>query len=331
MSLTVAIPDTFSGPLDLLLHLIRRDEMDIHDIPIARLTASYLAEMDKLDIVDVDEAAEFLDLASRLLEIKSRMLVPREDEAEGEEGEDDDLDPRSGLVEALLEYRRFKEAARLLGDLAEEQGRRYPRVAPRLEFTVIDEAPLDADVMDLFSAFQSMILRIVPADESTEITYTEVPTSVRIRQIEEVLVGLGKTRFSLLLSEKPTRREMVGFFIAILELVRQGRIVARQSVNFADIVIEKAAPRVRLQRTPAFQRAPARALRKGSGKTRARTGKHRSPRSVPALFPPAPRTMRPSSSVFRPRIVPAFPPVGGAKTPAAAKRTPSARAPRFFC
>lgn len=243
MSLNVTIPETFSGPLDLLLHLIRRDEMDIHDIPIAQLTSAYLEEMNKLDLVDVDEAAEFLDLASRLLEIKSRMLLPPEEVAEEEENDDEAFDPRSDLVEALLEYRRFKEAARLLGEMAEEHGRRYPRVAPRMEIGFVAEETEPADVMDLFAAFQTMLLKIVPAGESTEITYTEVPTSVRIDQIETVLISAGKTRFSLILSERPTRREMVGFFIAILEMVRQGRLIARQSVAFSDIILEKREPR----------------------------------------------------------------------------------------
>ncbi len=257
MSLNVTIPETFSGPLDLLLHLIRRDEMDIHDIPIAKLTSAYLEEMGKLDLVDVDEGAEFLDLASRLLEIKSRMLLPPEEVQEEDENEDEAFDPRSDLVEALLEYRRFKEAARLLGEMAEEHGRRYPRIAPRMEIDFIPEETEPADVMDLFAAFQTMLLKIVPSGDSTEITYTEVPTSVRIEQIETVLLSAGKTRFSLLLSEQPTRREMVGFFIAILELVRQGRVIARQSTAFADIVLEKREPPLVVSKAGAILRKAA--------------------------------------------------------------------------
>ncbi|MCC8166157.1 MAG: segregation/condensation protein A [Planctomycetes bacterium] len=115
MSLNVTIPDTFNGPLGLLHSLILRDEIDIYDIPIARLTNSYLEEIKKLDIINVDEGAEFLDLASRLLEIKLRMLIPPEEREDEESDEDDDFDPRGSLVEALLEYRRFKDAARLLG------------------------------------------------------------------------------------------------------------------------------------------------------------------------------------------------------------------------
>lgn len=240
MSLNVTIPDTFNGPLDLLLHLIRRDEMDIYDIPIARLTASFLEEMEKLEFVNVDEGAEFLDLASRLLEIKSRMLIPPEERAEEGEDEEEDFDPRTGLVEALLEYRRFKDAARLLGEMAEEQARRYPRQAPRLEFRFVPDVSGDADCLALLNAFQSMLDRMMPSAESADvISSTEVSISTRIEQIAAVLDEIGRTRFSLLLSGTPNRREMVGFFIAILELVRRGRVVARQSEDFSDIILER--------------------------------------------------------------------------------------------
>lgn len=242
MSLNVTIPDTFNGPLDLLLHLIRRDEMDIYDIPIAKLTASYLEEMRKLEMVDVDEGAEFLDLASRLLEIKSRMLMPPEERLDEEGEEDEDFDPRTGLVEALLEYRRFKDAAKLLGEMADEQSRRIPRIAPRLEFQLLDPDSDSADSMDLFAAFQGMLVRMMPQGDSNVITYTEVPTSVRIEQISTVLREIGKTRFSLLLSGTPSRQEMVGFFIALLEMIRQGLVVARQTDNFSDIILERQEP-----------------------------------------------------------------------------------------
>ncbi len=244
MSLNVTIPDTFDGPLGLLHYLIKREEIDIFDIPIAKLATAYLAEMRRMTNVDVDEAARFLDLASRLLEIKSRMLAPPEDLADGEEEEDEDFDPRAGLVEALLEYRRFKDAARLLGDLAEEQARRYPRLAPMPEFAPppAGDGPT-ADSLDLMRAFQNLFFRLAPQNESNIITNNEVPTSVRIQQIETVLAETGRARFSLLLSGKPDRQEMVGFFIAILELIRQGRLVARQTENFSDIVLEpKRAP-----------------------------------------------------------------------------------------
>ena len=240
MSLNVTIPDTFNGPLDLLLHLIRRDEMDIYDIPIALLTNSYLEEMGKLEIIDVDEGAEFLDLASRLLEIKSRMLIPPDELEDSAEEEDEDFDPRSGLVEALLEYRRFKDAAKMLGDMAEEQARRYPRISPRMEFTFVQQAATSSS-NDLMRAFQSLLDRMltVISDTPDVITYTEVSISTRQQQIVENLAAVEKTRFSRLLSDAPSKSEMVGLFIAMLELVRQGKIIARQTDNFSDIIIER--------------------------------------------------------------------------------------------
>ena len=321
MSLNVAIPDTYSGPLDLLLYLIRRDEMDIHDIPIARLASAYFEEMRSLALVDVDEAAEFLDLASRLLEIKARMLLPPEEATEGASEEDEgDLDPRSGLVEALLEYRRFKEAALLLGDLAVEQSRRFPRVAPRLEFPPeIFEKVENADVHDLMEAFQAMLYRIVPAEESTEFTYSEIPTSVRIDQIESVLLELGKTRFSMLLSSDRTRIEMISYFIAVLEMIRQGRLIARQAVDFSDIVLERAEPR----------RAKSKAGI-GAGGAYGR-GVAVAVRRSPRVFPPAPVRKTASGVVRRKTLAPVglFPvrPGAGMKIPV----RKAVRAPRFFC
>lgn len=245
MSLNVTIPDTFNGPLDLLLHLIRRDEMDIYDIPIAKLAASYLEEIEKLEFVNVDEGAEFLDLASRLLEIKSRMLIPPEERLEEGEEEEEDFDPRTGLVEALLEYRRFKDAARLLGEMAEEQSRRFPRNAPRMEFRFIGENGETADCMDLLSAFQSMLEQMIPeADAPDVIASQEISISTRIEQIQTVLLDIEKTRFSLLLSSRPNRGEMVGFFIAVLELIRRGLLIARQSSDFSDIILERRQPPV---------------------------------------------------------------------------------------
>ncbi len=247
MSLYVTIPDTFNGPLGLLHSLILRDEIDIYDIPIAKLLASYLEEISRLDMVNVDEGAEFLDLASRLMEIKLRLLVPPEEGEEGEEGEEDNFDPRSGLVAALLEYRRFKDAARLLGELAEEQSRRFPRVSPRMEFRIVDPdygSNGDMDYNDLSAAFESLLAQLLSNDQfAPEVVETqEIPISTRMEQIEMVLQEKGRMRFSFLLSGIPDRFEMLGLFIAMLELMRQGKLMARQTDGFSDIILEKREP-----------------------------------------------------------------------------------------
>ncbi len=300
MSLTVTIPDTFNGPLDLLLHLIRRDEMDIHDIPIARLTQAYLEEIRSRDLINMDEAAEFLDLASRLIDIKSRMLLPPEEQGDAEEEEE--ADPRSGLVEALLEYRRFKDASRLLNELAEEQARRYPRISPPLSFRIAAEEEEPKGAEDLFSAFQELFLRLAPNEDSNVITYTEVPTTVRIEQIETVLRDVGKTRFSLLLSGKPNRREMVGFFIALLEMIRQGKVIARQAENFSDIILERKEAPLAAEGKPVFQRPrPARCFMTAPSKSERDAGRHTTaPAASSGRFPaPAPHRLRSGGRLLR--------------------------------
>lgn len=300
MSLNVTIPDTFNGPLGLLHSLIVRDEIDIHDIPIARLTASYCEEIEKMEVINIDEGAEFLDLASRLKDIKLRMLLPPEETPEGEEDEDGDdaYDPRSDLVRSLLEYRRFKDASRLLAELADEQSRRYPRVAPRLRF--VENAPEDdgdaPDGSGLYLAMQTMLDRMVSAPDTIE--SHEIPISTRIDQIREVLSRRERTRFSLLLSSKNvTRREMVGFFVAILELVRRGLVVARQTDNFSDIILERRQQptrqdartgRARLRPGACFPDAAALFRRPaGGGKKKAGRAAARPPA---ALFPKCGRT-----------------------------------------
>ncbi|MDR3078325.1 MAG: segregation/condensation protein A [Planctomycetota bacterium] len=240
MSLNVAIPDTFSGPMHLLLELIRREEMDIHDINVARLASAYLEELDRLDSFDMDETAEFLSLASRLLEIKSRILAPPEKAEEEGEDESEDWDPRSGLVEALLEYRRFKEAAGRLDGMAAEQARRHPRLPPPMSGPAGPAADRSIGGLELMLAFQSLLERLASRRKGRDfsLSHREVPISQRIQQITTVLAEAGRARFSLLLSSLPDRLEMVGFFIAMLEMIRQGVLVARQADDFTDIILE---------------------------------------------------------------------------------------------
>jgi len=238
MAHTVRLPDTFQGPLDLLLFLVRRDEIDIYDIPIAHLTREYLKEIERLNEIHVDSASEFMAMAAMLLEIKSRTLLPPA--AVAEEGEDEAmLDPRQGLVQALLEYKRFKEAAAELGTMAERHAQRFARIAPELFAPEggQDDATMPTDPLELLAAFQGMLEKLV-SREGQEIVNDEVPTEVRIEQIREAVRTAGRTRFSRLLSSRPTRGEMVGFFIALLELIRLREVRARQAAHFDDIHIE---------------------------------------------------------------------------------------------
>ncbi|MBN2711922.1 MAG: segregation/condensation protein A [Planctomycetes bacterium] len=240
MAHNVILEETFSGPMDLMLHLVKRDEIDIHDIPIAHLTREYLAEMDKLrDQLDIDSASEFMAMASILMEIKSRMLLPTIEEQEGE-SEEDDFDPREGLVKALLEYKRFKEAATALGNLADEHAMRFVRIAPKMEiYEEEEEAEIDGvSSLDLLVAFQNMIRNML-TNEAQEIVNDEVATEVRLEQIMTAIESMEYTTFSKLLSDNPTKGEMVGFFIAMLELIRLKKVRARQAADFTDIHLER--------------------------------------------------------------------------------------------
>ncbi|MDR2390149.1 MAG: segregation/condensation protein A [Planctomycetota bacterium] len=303
MSLDVAIPDTFSGPLDLLLDLIRREEMDINDINVARLASAYLGELRKMALVDVDEAGEFLSLASRLLEIKSRLILPPEEEtAEGEDDGDENFDPRADLVAVLLEYRRFRDAAKHLGDMAEERSRRFPRFPP------LPDAPPPAatqsDGLELMRAFRSILERAQSrmAGRIFAPVHREVPIASRIQQIGIVLAEAGRTRFSLLLSDDPDRMEIVGFFVAMLEMIRQGILIARQVDNFTDIVLE---PHELSQEKgkPAFRRPARIRLFAPSGFSGAAGRKKSGPlRRIPCLAAPVPSRMgkRPARAIVQP-------------------------------
>lgn len=236
MNHRILLENTFSGPMDLLLYLVKRDEIDIHDIPIAHLTREYLAEIERMPSIDVDLASEFMAMASILVEIKGRMLLPPTEPVDGEEDEDT-LDPRAGLVKALLEYKRFKEIASELGRLADDHANRFARFAPTLQ--PLQEEPGTMDelgVMDLFAAFQNMV-RTLTSQRPREIVNDEVPTEVRMQQVTAALQGRDRATFTSLLSDNPTKGEMVGFFIALLELIRLRQVHARQSLDFSEIYL----------------------------------------------------------------------------------------------
>ena len=240
MSRNVQVQNTFSGPLDLLLYLVKRDEIDIHDIPISHLTQEYLTEIEKMGI-DVEAGGEFVAMATVLTELKSRWLLPQSAQEEGADGEEEPmLDPREGLVKALLEYKQFKEVASELDAMAAAHAARYARRLPPPDFPRPPAAGEEYNSLHLFAAFQKIAARVMAEKRRREIVNEEVPTEIRIQQIETAVAARGQATFSSLLSDNPTRDELVGFFIAILELVRLKKIKARQSVDFSEIYLVPA-------------------------------------------------------------------------------------------
>jgi segregation and condensation protein A len=219
--------DTFAGPLDLLLYLVRKQELDVLDIPIARVVDQYLEILAVLEQIDVDAVGDFLDLATRLMEIKARMILPRQEEVEEEQVED----PRQDLVARLLEYKRYKDAALLLEERNRDWQRRFPRRTNDLDESFSDPAnqPIqNVELWDLVSAF-SRVMREKSAAAAARIRHDETPIEVYMAQIEERLAADRRLAFEELFVAATEKSQMVGLFLALLELIRHQRARVEQA------------------------------------------------------------------------------------------------------
>lgn len=223
--------DIFHGPLDLLLYLVKRDELDLRDIPIARVAEQFQHYIAVLEVVDVDKVGDFLVMAATLMELKSKMLLPRAEES----GEPED-DPRQELVRQLLEYKRIKEASVLLAQQAERQASRLPRVPPPLPAPSGPQPLRPVELWDLVSAF-GRLLRETLALQPQQITVDQTPLSVYMDEVVRRLQNEGRLPFSALFTPPYTRSRLVGFFLAILELTRRFSIQAEQDDSFGDILL----------------------------------------------------------------------------------------------
>ncbi|MEX2139904.1 MAG: segregation/condensation protein A [Pirellulales bacterium] len=224
--------EVFRGPLDLLLYLVRKHEVEITEIPIAPITEQFVAYLEVLRELNVDDVGEFLEMASTLVEIKSRMLLPRPEEIE------DPLDdPRHDLVERLLEYKKFKDAASMLEERGREWQQRFPRLAGDLPTRSRDPAaePIhEVELWDLVSAF-GRILRESSAAQPSNIRYDETPIHVYMTHIHEQLHERRRLGFSELLNPAMHRSTLVGLFLAVLELVRHHGVHVEQDELFTEI------------------------------------------------------------------------------------------------
>lgn len=232
----VAVADVYEGPLDLLLDLIRKLDIDIYDIPIAKITAQYLAYVAKLRELDVNVAADFIYMASVLIHIKSKMLLPRDPDAAAEAQED----PRFELVNRLLEHEKFKSAAQML--LQKQQIEEAVWSNPALkEFKDAEgaEPEIAADVIDLVKTFQKVLDRaksrpVIQVDEETVTVGQMIEYLSKRLTLEDRPIRLLR-----LLSNVNSRNALVCMFLALLELVRLQAIQVRQDRLFGEIVVRK--------------------------------------------------------------------------------------------
>ncbi|MFF2448736.1 segregation/condensation protein A [Neobacillus sp. NPDC058068] len=237
--------DAFEGPLDLLLHLINRLEIDIYDIPVAQITEQYLIYIKTMTELKLDVASEFLVMAATLLAIKSKMLLPKNEEVFAEEGlemsyEDD---PRDELVERLIEYRKYKEAAHDLKSMEEERGLMYTKPPSDLSDYAKDLQPgkseLNVSLYDMLAAFQKLLRRKkLKRPMATKIARHEISIETRMTEIMDDLKQLkGRKNFNDLFPV-PAKGHKVVTFLAVLELIKRKEIDVFQQENFGDIYVE---------------------------------------------------------------------------------------------
>jgi len=235
--------DTYNGPLDLLLYLIRKEEVDINDIPIARITEQYQRHLELLAEINVNVAGEFLVMASTLMEIKSRMLLPAEQGLEDEEEED----PRAELVRQLLEYKRFKDLARELGARAAERALKFGRPGAEAPAGVVEpdgESESDeADALEgvglweLIDAFARVLSETSLGPPQTQVLRRQRPVREFRRELLRIVTAEGRVEFSRVFAGCRVRDDMIATFIALLELVRLGRLCVQQAGDLGEIYV----------------------------------------------------------------------------------------------
>lgn len=237
--LHVSLP-VYDGPLELLLELIKKNEMSIYDIQISVITQQYLESLAQMKQLDLEIAGEYLVLAATLLYIKSKMLLPQEDGEEDEDGGD----PRAELVRKLLEYLAFKEAAKELGVMEDERGKIFTRQISDYYLSNLDPEDVgidtfSANLFDLLTAFQGALAKI-PRRTSHEVFEEVVSIEEKMAEIKERLIREKKITFSGLFEGVWTRNLLIATFLAVLEIVRNRFARVAQEKMFGEIVIEKS-------------------------------------------------------------------------------------------
>ena len=227
----------FHGPLDLLLHLIRKHEIDIYDIPIVLVTEQYNAYLEAMTELDLDIAADYIYMAALLINIKSRMLLPRDESADGEGGDD----PRKELVDRLLDYQRFKAVAESFAELDVVRMGMWtrPRVPPPGSEEQTDVDMTDVGLFDLIDAFRTALVRYRQNHpQSIELHRVQHKVSDKMREIYAKLAEKGPIRLQWFL-EGRDRNELIAVFLGMLELVRLGGIALQQGDNFGEILMNR--------------------------------------------------------------------------------------------
>ncbi len=217
--------DIFRGPLDLLLYLVRKHEVEVAEIPLARITDQYLSYLEVLQSIDIDTVGDFVEVAATLVEMKSRLVLPHADETA-----ETLVEPQNEIVQRLLEYKRFRDAASMLDERSREWQQRYPRLAddaPPRRPDLASQPILEVELWDLVSAF-GRIMRDSRAVKSSNIVYDDTPIQAYMERIHRRLAEQGRMAFSEMFTVQMHKSAMIGVFLAVLELVRHHRVITEQ-------------------------------------------------------------------------------------------------------
>jgi segregation and condensation protein A len=230
--------ESFEGPLDLLLFLIKKNEVDIYDIPIAEITKQYLEYLELIKILDLEMAGDFILLAATLIHIKSQMLLPK---PQLDEDEEEVIDPRLELVTKLLEYKRFKEMAFKLRDFEDQQIDYFPRLYFYDQGEEVEEEQFDTSDISLFSLIQAFkqVIDNIPKESFHQVKDIQVNTEQQIQFILNYLEEKKQISFIDLISQLRERIIIIVTFIALLELIKRHQIIVKQAIPFGEIWIKK--------------------------------------------------------------------------------------------
>ncbi|MFT5623174.1 MAG: segregation and condensation protein A [Bacteroidia bacterium] len=229
----------FEGPLDLLLYLIRRNEVDIYDIPIEHVTSQYIEILDSMENLDLEVAGEFFVMAATLMYIKSRMLLPQKDQGTNQDVEDDDIDPRWELVQQLLEYKKFKEASSEIEELILNSNDLIARIGPKDALQAVERPLKPVERVDLWNTFNQVLRRLAERITTGEINAEQVTVADRMEFILLRFKQKPNFLFSELFEATTTITTIVATFLAVLELTRLGEILIKQDRAFSDIRCER--------------------------------------------------------------------------------------------
>jgi segregation and condensation protein A len=234
--------EVFEGPLDLLLYLIKKEEVDIYDVNLTQLATQFIEYIEVMRLLDLEIAGEFLVMASTLMYIKSRELLPLDQQVQTE-GEDDGEDPRWELIRQLVEYKKFKDAASQLQALEARQEDIFPRLPAKPEFAAEAPAKPDVSLFDLVNAVTAILKRVAQKEgESRDVFEDKWTVSEKIELVMKTLTERPRVKFSELFASTMSRTEVVVTFLALLELIRLKQLVVAQTEPFAEIDISRAEP-----------------------------------------------------------------------------------------